>query len=192
MVLMSTQPKPFISEAQYLELERKADRKSEYLRGEIFAMAGASVTHVIINDNLVMLLGRELLGSGCRAFTRDLRLRIPTSGLYTYPDFMVICGAMERAELDPDTATNPKVIIEILSPSTENYDRGNKFADYRTLPSLCEYLLISQDQIHVEHHTKQPDGAWVLRETSDGEAMVVLESVGVRFTLREAYDGVPL
>jgi Uma2 family endonuclease len=192
MVLMSMQPRTFISEAQYLERERKADHKSEYLRGEIFAMAGASVAHVIINDNLVMMLGRELIGSGCRAFTRDLRLRIPASGLYTYPDFMVICGPMERAELDPDTATNPKVIIEILSASTENYDRGNKFADYRTLPTLREYLLISQDRIHVEHHTWQQDGSWVLRETSDGDALVVFESVRVRFTLREAYEGVPL
>jgi Uma2 family endonuclease len=189
---MSTMPAPLISEEEYLAIERNAEWKSEYHAGKMYAMAGASLRHVIINDNLVIVFGRELAGSGCRAYTRDLRLHIPASGLYTYPDVLVICGKVELATPEGDVVTNPKVIVEILSPTTQNYDRGDKFADYRTIPEFCEYLLIAQDRMHAEHFKKQPDGGWLLHETSDGNAVIALESIGVRFTLSEAYTGVDL
>lgn len=113
---MSTQPKPYITEQQYLAIERKAARKSEYLNGEMFAMAGTSYAHMVISANLMTVLGRELAGSNCQHGSNEMRVRIPATGLYTYPDLLVICGKPAFVDSEPDTVTNPKVIIEILSP----------------------------------------------------------------------------
>jgi Uma2 family endonuclease len=187
---MPTLPKTFLTEEQYLEIERTAERKSEYFNGEMFAMAGASIQHVAINDNLVGILLRVLAGSGCRSYSRDLRLRISSTGMYTYPDMVVICGKIQLSETDKNTVTNPTVIVEILSPSTQNYDRGDKFAHYRAIPSLREYVMIAQDRIHLERFTLQEDGAWLFRETSDAESVVAIESIGVNFPLGEVYSGV--
>ena len=188
---MSTQPKPYISEEQYLEIEERSEQKSDYFQGEMFPME-ASIAHALINDNLIVILTQELSGSGCKAVSNKMRLRVSKTGLYTYPDLFVICGKMEVSERDRNSVVNPTVIIEILSPSTEVYDCGKKFAQYRSSPSFGEYLLISQDRVHAEHHKRQPDGGWLLHETSDGETIIFLESVGVRFKLSEAYSGVEL
>ena len=117
-------------------------------------------------------------------------MRIPATGLYTYPDILVICGKPEFVDNVKDTVTNPKVIIEILSPSTELYDRGNKFVHYRSIPSFCEYLLVAQDRVYAEHHVKQADGGWLSHENTDAEAIISPWSLGVRFKLNEAYSGV--
>jgi Uma2 family endonuclease len=190
MVLMSTQPKPYITEEQYLAIEERVEQRSEYLRGEMFPVEFATIPHATVHRNLVLAVGVQLAGSGCQLFFNELRVRVSATGLYTYPDIVVVCGKLEVSEKDKNSVTNPKVIVEILSPTTADYDRGGKFVHYRSIPSFREYLLIAQDRMHVEHHTKLPDGGWLLHETSDGEAIVSLESIRVRFKLSDAYDGV--
>jgi Uma2 family endonuclease len=187
---MSTQPKPYITEEQYLEMERRAEQRSEYLNGEVFAMAGASLPYVVINDNLVFVFRRGLAGRACRAYSRDLRVLIAESGLYTYPDLLVICGAPQIAEKDRNTVTNPKIIVEVLSPATADYDRGEKFMSYRSIPSFREYLVIYQDRVRAEHYVKQTDEGWLFHDIVNAEAVITLESIGVSFKLSEAYDGV--
>lgn len=186
---MATQPKPYITEEQYLEMEACAEQKSEYFQGEIFPME-ATIRHVTINDNLLIGLARELSGSVCRAYSSKLRVRIPATGLYTYPDITIVCGKPELSPEDQESITNPKVILEILSPSTEDYDRGGKFEQYRSMPSFCEYLVIAQNRIYAEHHVRQPDGGWLSHDITDGDTTILLESVGIRFRLSEAYTGV--
>jgi Uma2 family endonuclease len=191
---MSTQPKPYITEEQYFEIEESSDERHEYLRGEMFPMEASSLPHATITPNLIMTLGGQLKGSSCRVYTNTLRVAVSPTGLYTYPDIVVICGKPELSVKDKHkgTVTNPKVIVEILSPTTQTYDRGDKFRHYRSIPSFCEYLLVAQDQIQAEHHVKQPDGAWLLREINGPDAIISLDSIGVRFNLSEAYDGVEL
>jgi len=127
-----------------------------------------------------------------RAYSNALRVSVSGTGLYTYPDILVICGKPELLEKgnEKGTATNPKVIVEILSPTTQSYDRRDKFAHYRSIPTFCEYLLISQDRMQAEHHVKQPDGGWLLHVFCGPDAIIALDSIGVRFNLAEAYDGV--
>ena len=140
---------------EYLERERLAETKSEYYRGEVFAMTGASLQHVTIAINVAGELRSSLKGKPCAVYPADLRLGIGATGLYTYPDVMVICGKPAVIDAHVDTVTNPVVIIEVLSPSTEGYDRGRKFESYRAIPSLMEYLAVSQHRMHVEIHTRQ-------------------------------------
>jgi Uma2 family endonuclease len=191
---MSTQPKPYITEEQYLEIEEGSEQRHEYLDGEMFPIETCSLPHATILPNLIVTLVRELKGSSCRVFSSTLRVRVSRTGLYTYPDIAVICGKPEMLDKGKgkDTVTNPKAIVEILSPTTQTYDRGDKFVHYRTIPFLQDYLLISQDQVRAEHWAKQPDGGWLFHEISGPEAIIVLESIGVRFGLSEAYDGVEL
>ncbi len=189
---MSTQPKPFVTEEQYLEIEERSERRSEYFRGEIFPMEATTVPHATIHSNLGSALLRELAGSGCRLFFGQLRVRVSRTGLYTYPDLVIVCGKPELSEKDPNSVTNPKVIVEILSPSTEDYDRGSKFDQYRSIPSFVEYLVVVQDRIYAGHWVKQPDGGWLLHDLSDGDATVFLSSIGVRFPMSEVYAGVEL
>ena len=191
---MSSQPKPYFTEEQYLEIEESSEQRSEYFRGEMFPMEAGTFRHATIHSNVVLTLGRELQGSGCRVWLGDLRVKASQTGLYTYPDIVVICGTPQMSDTDKgkDTVVNPTVIVEILSPTTENYDRGNKFVHYRSIPSFCEYLLIAQDRMQAEHHAKQPDGGWLFHEVSGPEGIISLDSIGVRFNLSEAYDGVEL
>jgi Uma2 family endonuclease len=145
-----------VSPEEYLEQERLADRKSEYFQGEVFAMAGASPRHVSIVTNAVIELGQQLKRKPCRVYPADLRLRVTSVGLYTYHDVMVICGEAQFADDQEDTELNPVLIVEVLSESTRDYDRGRKFQHYRKLPSLAGYLMIEQDEPHIEHWTRQP------------------------------------
>jgi len=187
---MATQPKPYITEEQYIELEERAERRSEYFRGEMFPVEFATIPHAVIHSNLVLKIGTQLSGSGCQVFFNELRVRVSPTGLYTYPDIVVVCGEPEISEKDKNAIVNPKVIIEILSPTTQSYDRGDKFAHYRSIPSFQEYLLIAQDRIHAEHHIKQGGGGWLLIETSDGDTTIAIETIGVRFQLSDAYTKV--
>src|SRR5205809_2192753 len=152
---MASRPNTFLTPEEYLEIERKAAFKSEYYQGEMFAMAGGSPPHAWIISNLNYELVRQLKGRPCRVGTNDLRLRVLPSGLYTYPDVMVVCGKPQYADYRKDTLLNPIVIIEVLSDSTRDYDRGRKFQHYRALPSLQEYLTVAQDTPHIEHWTRQ-------------------------------------
>jgi Uma2 family endonuclease len=187
---MPSQPKTFLSEAEYLELERQAERKSEYFQGEMFAMAGASRWHVAIVTNVVAELGRQLKRKPCCVFLSNLRLRVTPTGLYTYPDVVVVCPEMQFADDREDTVLNPTVIIEVLSDSTKDYDRGRKFQHYRTLPSLAEYLTVAQDSNHIEQWTRQADNRWLLSEFAGIGQTIELASIGCVLPLAEIYDKV--
>jgi Uma2 family endonuclease len=186
---MTTDPKRRLTPEEYLALERAAEFKSEYLNGEVFAMSRASFAHVQIVTNLVAELKSQLKGRPCRVLSTDLRLRVSPTGLYAYPDVMVACEPFAFADDHFDTMTNPLVIIEVLSESTKDYDRGGKFAHYRSLDSLREYLLVDQASLHVEHFVRQPECRWLLAETNDIAATLQLESIGARLNLADVYDG---
>ena len=187
---MSSQPNTYLSPEEYLEIERKAERKSEYHQGEMFAMAGASRRHGLIVFNVGGELRGQLKGRPCEAFSNDLRLRVSPTGLYTYPDVVVVCGEPQFADDQDDTLLNPTVIIEVLSKSTRDYDRGMKFEHYRTLPSLLEYLTIAQDKVHVEHWTRQQEHLGLLAEYNDLSQAIQLPAIGCALALSEVYDKV--
>ena len=186
---MASDPRPRISPEEYLALERQAETKSEYLDGEIFAMTGASRKHNRLSVNLTVALDSQLRARGCEVYVNEMRVKVSTTGLYTYPDVIVVCGEPQFEDAEVDTLLNPTLIIEVLSKSTENYDRGTKFLHYRALPSLREYILIAQNQIHVEHYLRQND-SWLLTETDRQDDVVELPSVGARLALSEVYDRV--
>jgi Uma2 family endonuclease len=185
---MSSQRTTLLTPEEYLEIERRAERKSEYFHGEMFAMAGASYAHVVIVGNLSHELKLRLKAGPCGVYSSDLRLRVAPNGLYTYPDVMVICGGPQFADDRKDTVVNPVLIVEVLSESTEAYDRGKKFEQYRALPSLREYLLVAQDAPRIEQYTRQPDDRWLLSETSGGDTSIQLASVDCVLPLAEVYD----
>lgn len=184
---MATVPATYISPEEYLERERKAETRSEYVRGEIFAMAGASVRHGRIVRNLVSTLDAALRDGHCEVFSTDLRLAVAAGAMYTYPDVMVICGDPAVVDKHRDMITNPVVIIEVLSDSTKNYDRGQKFQYYRMLPSLKEYLTVAQDEIHVERFTRQQNGQWLLTEFNEISEKIDLESIGAALGAADIY-----
>lgn len=186
---MSSQPKKLVvTPEEYLAAERQADRKHEYFGGEVFAMSGASFAHVSIVANLTGHLFARLQGSSCRAFSSDLRIKVSRTGLYTYPDVVVVCGEPQFDDEHNDTLLNPRLIAEVLSPSTETYDRGKKFAHYRTLDSLAEYLLIAQDQARVEQYIRQPSGDWLLHEATQVAETIRLPSIESELSLSDVYD----
>jgi Uma2 family endonuclease len=156
--------------AEYLAMEEKSLDKHEYFDGEIFALAGASETHDSIVGDLVVALKLALRGK-CRIYTADMRLFVPATGLYTYADASVVCGRPDLTDDNPPALRNPDMIFEVLSDSTESYDRGDKFANYRTIPSLSHYVLIAQHQVLVEHFARQPDGKWLLEELHAGQLL---------------------
>ena len=187
---MTALPKKRYTPEEYLAIDRQAPFKSEYHAGEIFAMAGASEEHNIITVNLTVALGSQLRGGSCRPFAADMRVRVGPADLYAYPDVVVVCGERRYADEQRDVLLNPTVIIEVLSPGTEDYDRGDKFTGYRYLDSLQEYLLVAQDRPHVEHYTRQPDGRWLLSEAAHLEAVIHLPSLAADLALSEVYADV--
>jgi Uma2 family endonuclease len=174
-----------VSPEEYLERERQAETRSEYRDGVIVAMSGASVRHGNIVSNLVIEIGTRIRGSRCRVYSTDLRLAVRAANLYTYPDVMVICGEPELVDERQDVVANPVVIIEVLSKTTEGYDRGEKFARYRLIPSLKEYLTVAQDKVHVEHWSKQADGEWSATVYTKPDAVIRLESIGVELAVAD-------
>ena len=189
---MSTNPKPFFTREQYLELEATAEYKHEYANGEIFAMSGASRRHVTINDSLTVLLRTQLRGKQFRPYSSNLRLWIPPSDLYTYPDLMVVCGDEQLGPGDPDSIVNPTVIFEVLSPSTESYDRGKKFHHYLQVPSLQDYVLIAHDEVQVEHYIIKAPQCATYRSLTDLNDTLDLVSINCSLPLREIYEGIQL
>jgi Uma2 family endonuclease len=172
---------------EYLALERAAIQKSEYVNGEIYAMAGASGRHVRIMCNIVAELNGQLKGSPCAVYGSDMRVKVSETGMYTYPDVTVACGDVQFEGAHHDTLLNPTLIVEVLSPSTEDYDRGEKFAHYRKIASLNDYLMVAQDRIHVEHFVRQGPW-WRFAEYDDLEATFDLTAIGCRLMLRDIYD----
>jgi Uma2 family endonuclease len=183
---MATLQTPLLTEDEYLRLERGAEFKSEFHDGRMFAMSGGSPDHSLISTRMLVLLDRQL-PPGCLAFNSDLRINIPSSGTYAYPDCSVICGKPQFSGDQKDSALNPILIVEVLSPSSEGYDRGKKFEIYRRIASLREYLIVHQDQRRVEHYSRQDDGSWLLREHSGNDDCVTIARLGVKVALSELY-----
>jgi Uma2 family endonuclease len=177
---------------EYLKLEEASLEKHEYFRGEIFAMAGGSENHSLINSNVMRVLGNLLSGKPCRVYDSNLRIHIPTTSLFTYPDASVICGPTEVGISDPSRGSilNSKVIVEILLPSTEAYDRGAKFENYLSITSLREYVLISQSAPRIETFHRQDDGTWVFSFASGMESTILLKSLEIALPLPEVYRDV--
>lgn len=182
--------KPQITPQEYLELERQAETRSEYHAGEIFAMTGASERHSSIAMNTGALLTSQLKGRPCKAYGSDMRVKVERSGLYTYPDVVVVCGKPLLEDSQLDTLLNANAVIEVLSPSTEACDRWAKFEHYRQIETLTDYVLISQDQAFIEHYQRQPDGRWLLADCRGLEAVLTLASIGCTLPLAEVYDKV--
>jgi len=186
---MSSQPVPLLTPDQYLEQERLVPERHEYIEGEMVAMGGGSPAHSRIAANVIRHLPLPK-GSTCQIFTSDLRVSVHWSRLITYPDVTIICGKPEYADEKRDTVTNPSLLVEVLSPSTESHDRGRKADLYRFIPSLREFLLIGQEPVMIDHYRRLPDGTWqivALREMSD---VLQLDSVGCSFPVAEVYEGI--
>ncbi len=184
--MSSAAAKKRFSPQEYLALERKSETRNEYYNGEIFAMAGASREHNLIAGNLFRDIGNQLEGRPCEAYTSDMRVSIEATGLYTYPDVTVVCGEPRFQDREVDTLLNPMVIVEVLSPTTEAYDRGVKFRHYRSIGSLREFVLISQERMLVERFTRQGND-WVLSDLTDPDQVLKLESIGCQVPLARIY-----
>jgi Uma2 family endonuclease len=183
--MSSPAPAPQYSYRQYVDLVTSSDVRYEFCDGTVYAMSGGSPEHSGLAANVIQILGSQLSDKPCRVFTSDLRIRVLETGLATYPDVSVFCGTLELDPEDSHTATNPVLIIEVLSPTTERYDRDEKFAHYRRIPSLASYALISQEEHRLEVFSRNPDGSWTLRETRRGAAD--LSAIGCVLPLEDVY-----
>ena len=180
-----------LTEAEYLALERAAvGVKSEFHDGEMFAMSGGTRWHSRIGTNIAAEFGNKLRQHRCQPYNSELRIKVDETGLYTYPDLSVVCGEPLFADDQIDTLTNPTLILEVLSDSTEGYDRGRKFEHYRQIPSLREYLLVSQYDPHIEQFIRQENNEWVLREVVGLKASLDLPSLGITISLAEIFENV--
>ncbi|MHA4742445.1 Uma2 family endonuclease [Dyadobacter sp. MSC1_007] len=176
------------TEQEYLELERAAEYKSEYYRGEIFAMAREGYNHSRITENLSGEVGGFLKENGCQSFSRNMRVHIPENTLYTYPDLLIVCGKPELLDQQKDTLLNPSVTIEILSPSTVGYDSGQKFHLYRSIPSLTEYVLIDSQKIGADVHRKGEHGVWYLASAAyEIEGSIEIGHIGLTLQMADIY-----
>ena len=171
---------------EYLALERKATIKSEYLDGQMYAMSGASREHNIVCGNIFVALHLQLQERTCEIYSSEMRVKVSATGLYTYPDILVVCDEPRFEDASVDTLLNPTALFEVLSPSTEAYDRGAKFGYYRQLDSMQEYTLVSQDVMRVEHYLRQKE-QWILTEFSSPDDIVQLTSINCELPLREVY-----
>jgi Uma2 family endonuclease len=190
-VSMASNPVSNLTEEQYLAIERAAEFKSEFLDGVMYAMSGGSPRHSSLAVNIASELRAMLRDSQCKAYNSDLRVRA-SSRMYTYPDVSVVCGKLLLADDQKDVLLNPIVIFEVLSPSTELYDRGMKFQLYRTIPSLREYILVDQNKVQIEQYIHQDASTWILRDHQSLDAELKLDSIGASLPLRLIYDRVDL
>lgn len=189
---MAGQPHPYLSVEEYLEAERTSEVRHEYYDGEVFAMVGASESHVLIVSNLLATLHAQLRGGPCRVYANDMRVQVAETGLFTYPDLIVLCE--EPRFLEPDrrsTLLNPTLIVEVLSESTEAYDRGKKFEHYQALDSLTDYLLVAQDEPRIERFTRR-EGGWFLTAARELDSVLDLPAIGCKLRLAEVYERVAL
>jgi len=185
---MATVPNYYLTPEEYLALERKAEFKSEYMDGVVYAMAGASERHNLIVANLIITLGGQLKGRPCRVYPSDLRVRVPNSKRFFYPDVSVVCGDAEFADDKQDIILNPTLIVEVSSETTAAFDRGKKFLSYQQIPSLQEYLLISQDETLVEDFARQGNDTWVYTKVTGLERCLNLSSIECDLALKDVYD----
>lgn len=189
---MQAEVHPFLTPEEYLALERQAGTKSEYYAGVIVAMAGASYSHNLIAANVVAALHSQLRGRMCSVFPGDMRVKVGATGLYTYPDVVVVCGQPRFDDKYLDTLLNPVLIVEILSKTTSGYDRGEKFEHYRKIESFVEYLLISQERCYIEHFVRQLGNQWLLSESERLQDVVELASIACNLALADVYEKVDI
>ena len=175
---------------EYLEMENAADEKHEYYKGEIFAMSGAKVTHNNIAGNIFVALTNKLKGKKCKPYNSDTRIHIESNTLFTYPDISIICGEVNTLNNDEYNVLNPTVLIEVLSKSTKNYDRGEKFKLYRDIPTLKEYVLVDSASIHIEIFRLNKNGHWELEEYKSLSESVAIKAINETIALPEINDGV--
>ena len=185
---MSAIPKTKLTPEEYLEFERQAEERHEYFNGEIFAMSGAKRNHNVVAWNIGGELRQKLKGKNCEAYPADMRVFIPETGLFTYPDLVIVCGEPKFKDDVFDTLLNPILLIEVLSESTESYDRGKKFQHYRSIESLQEYVLVAQDEARIEKYVKGGDGFWLLSEAVGLDSEIEFASIECRIALAEVYD----
>ncbi len=190
VIAMSSQLDSGLTPEEYLAFERRSPERHEYADGELFAMTGASEPHNQIVVNLGGEIRRQFKGRLCKVYTNDLRVRIPGTARYCYPDVSALCGSGRFEDEHRDTLVNPNLVIEVLSASTEAYDRGEKFEFYRRIETLSEYVLVAQDKPQIEQFNRQPNGQWLFTATSGLEAFIELPSVGCKISLAEIYDKV--
>ena len=195
------QPKPIYTPEEYLNLERESDERHEYWDGEIFAMAGESPNHGTISTNLITELRQRTKGTDCRVFSKDMKIRSGSDidlhkslkGFFSYPDIVIVCGALRMHDKVKDVILNPQVVIEVLSPATEKFDRGEKFKRYReNLPTLTDYVLVAQNYPLIDHFRRgaEDNGEWILTPVSDLEAIWKFKNLGISIPLADVYDGV--
>jgi Uma2 family endonuclease len=185
---MSTQPQTYLTPEEYLTIERQAEYKSEYVDGVIYAMSGASFKHNVIVANVIIELGQQLKGRPCRALPSDIKVRMPDSRKFFYPDVSVVCGEPQFHDERRDVLLNPTLIVEVLSESTAAFDRGEKFQAYQQLEAMQEYLLISQDKIFIEQYVRQAQAKWTYIATVGLESSLALSSVECTLSLKAVYD----
>ena len=186
---MASKPSQRLTPKEYLTRERAAETKSEYVDGMLVAMTGATRTHILITVNIVREISLQLRSQPCEVYSQDMRVRITEGGMYAYPDVVVVCGAPEFEDDEFDVLLNPTLIVEVLSGTTEGYDRGLKFARYRWRASLQDYVLVAQDRISVERYSRQGE-LWVLTEAAGIDEEMELPSIGCTLALRDVYDKV--
>lgn len=179
----------WISPEEYLQQEETATDRHEYFKGEIFMMAGGTHNHEVICGNMFAALHQHARRKGCTAYGSNMKILVKANGLYTYPDAMLVCGQIEFAAERKDIVTNPLVIVEVLSATTQSYDRGDKFALYRGIPAFAHYVLMHQDQSHIEYHQKTSRG-WLLTELTGLDAIFTLAGLDFDLPLVELYIGV--
>ncbi|MEX0715257.1 MAG: Uma2 family endonuclease [Planctomycetaceae bacterium] len=184
---MSTAEKLKVTPREYAALEERSEVRHEFHRGEVFAMAGASLAHNAIVANITRRLNEQLEDGPCIAVGSDMRVKVEATGLHTYPDVVVLCGEPEFDHEVPNTLLNPIVLVEVLSESTERYDRRTKSGHYRRIESLREYLLVAQDECLVEQYVRADRGHWILTDANDPEEAVTLESIGCTLRLADIY-----
>jgi Uma2 family endonuclease len=191
---MASQQEPFHTPAEYLAFERAAETKHEYLDGRIYAMSGGSRSHARIAVNLIREISTQLRGRPCEAFGSDMRVRVEATGLRTYPDLSALCGEPRFDDEVRDTLVNPELLIEVLSPSTESYDRGQKFEHYRQIPELQEYVLFAQDRALAEYRIRRGEAGdqWGLKVVRGLDAALELPAIGCVLSLRGVYERVEL
>ena len=184
------QRKPRLTPDEYLEFERQSEFKHEYFDGEIFAMSGGTPQHSLVKTNVIRELSTALKGQRCTTYDSDLRVLVEATGLHTYPDASVFCDELQYEAGRNDVVVNPTLLVEVLSPTSEAYDRGKKFGHYRQIPSLREYVLVWQDEPRIESFHKNDQGAWELTEAAGIDAKLPLASLGVSLSLGEVFDKV--
>jgi Uma2 family endonuclease len=188
---MAANPEQRYTLEEYLELDRTSEERLEFWDGEVFCMSGGSATHERILRDMLIYLTLKIGERGCEAFTSNMRIKVPSAPPYRYADLSALCGEAQFVEVSGvDTLTNPQLIVEVLSPSTEAYDRGDKFTHYKSIPSLREYLLVAQHRPHVTHLFKQDDATWIHTEANDLDSTLKLNSLDCELPLIEIYRGV--